>query len=76
MPTKKDKLVEYMVELNSNADLMAKHNADPAAAAKAYGLDSHDINLIVNNDFEAIKERFDDYDSALGIVIITFHSQG
>jgi len=52
-----DKLVEYMVELNTNPDALKKHDADPIKAAADFGLEDKDIELIKNQDVEEIKKR-------------------
>lgn len=52
-----DKLVEYVIELNSNPSALEKHNADPECAAADFGLDKNDITLIKNEDAEEITKR-------------------
>ena len=52
-----DKLVEYVVELNTNPDALAKHQANSEAAAKAFGLDEADVKLITDENVDAIKAR-------------------
>ncbi len=57
MAEKIDKLVQYMIALNEHADLLAKHQQDPQAAAEAFGLDKHDIKLILDENDDKIIKR-------------------
>lgn len=54
-----DLLVEYMVELNSNPEALAAHEANPEQAARDFGLDEEDIQLVVNQDVAEIQKRCD-----------------
>ena len=74
MSDSQDKLVDYIVELNADANLLAKHNADPEGAARAYGLSEDDIKLVVSQDHDAIKARFAKVQGAKVDSIITFHT--
>ena len=58
MAKSKDKLVEYVLEVNKNKDLLEKHEKDPEAAARAYGLDDKDVKLILSEDYDKIEKRF------------------
>lgn len=69
-----DPLVEYMIKLNEDPQLLEQHNADPAAAARTFGLSDDDIQLIVSEDSEAIEKRLQAYESPRPFMLITFHS--
>jgi len=53
----KDKLVEYVVELNTNPAALEKHHEDIEKAAKDFGLDESDVKLMTTQDADAIKKR-------------------
>jgi len=53
----KDKLVEYVVELNTNPAALEKHHENIEKAAKDFGLDESDVKLMTTQDTDAIKER-------------------
>ena len=74
MSDSQDKLVDYIVELNANADMLAKHNADPEQAARDYGLSEDDIELVKSQDHEAIKARFAHVQGAKVDSLLTFHT--
>lgn len=68
-----DPLVEYMVSLEQNNALMAKHNENPMQGAMDYGLDAHDVQLIADNNFSAIKQRCNTGNEAK--IVRSFHSE-
>lgn len=53
----KDKLVEYVVELNSNPAALEKHHENIEKAAQEFGLEESDVKLMTTQDTDAIKER-------------------
>ncbi|MDP2562302.1 hypothetical protein [Psychrobium sp. 1_MG-2023] len=54
-----DLLVEYVLELNSNPEALAAHEANPEQAARDFGLDEADIQLILDQDVAEIQKRCD-----------------
>ena len=69
-----DKFQEYMMQLNADSTLLAKHNANPEMAAQEFGLSSDDVALIAGGDTAAIKKRCGDLESASAQTLITFYS--
>ena len=53
----KDKLVEYVVELNTNPAALEKHHENIEKAAQDFGLEESDVKLMTTQDTGAIKER-------------------
>lgn len=74
MSDSQDRFVDYIVELNADANLLAKHNADPEGAAKAYQLSLDDIELIKSQDFDQINARFSYAHGANVDSVMTFHT--
>jgi len=70
-----DKLVEYMVELNTNPEALQNHNADPIKAAADFGLDKNDVELIKNQDVAEIKRRCESSSIDTKGVMIGFFKQ-
>ena len=54
-----DRLVEFLTDMDKDDGLMKKYKSDPEGTAKAYGLDSEDVKVCVNNDVDAMKKRCD-----------------
>jgi len=52
-----DKLVEYVIELNTNPEALKKHNENPEIAAADFGLCETDVSIIANQDTEEVKKR-------------------
>ena len=69
-----DKFHEYMMQLNTDTNLLAKHNANPETAALDFGLSADDAALIAGGDTAAIKKRCGDFDSAAAEMLVTFYS--
>lgn len=74
MSNSKDKLVDYIVELNADAKMLAKHNADSEGAARAYGLSDDDIELVKSQNHDEIKARFANVQGAKVDSVLTFHT--
>jgi hypothetical protein len=53
----KDKLVEYVVELNTNPEALEKHQANSKTAAQEFGLEQEDVKLITDENVDEIKAR-------------------
>lgn len=54
-----DTLVKYMMELNTNPEALAKHEANPEQSARDFGLSEDDVKLIASQDVAAIQKRLD-----------------
>lgn len=54
-----DRLVEFVQELDTNPELLAKYKASPKEVAEAYGLEPKDIELLLSNDMDALEKRFE-----------------
>lgn len=48
------KLLDYLNHLDSNAEAVAAHNADPAAAMAQFGLDASEQQTFMSGDTTAI----------------------
>jgi len=53
----KDQLVDYMIEINKDPELMAKHKVDAKKAAEDFGLNADDIKLITDKNNQEIEKR-------------------
>lgn len=69
-----DKLVEYILEINANPELLEKHMDNPAESASDYGLPAEDVELIANDDKEAIKERLESQNYDVKGMMLALHS--
>ncbi|WP_150139033.1 hypothetical protein [Candidatus Enterovibrio escicola] len=69
-----DKLVEYILEINANPELLEKHMANPVESASDYGLPTEDVELIANDDKEAIKERLESQNHDVKGMMLALHS--
>ena len=69
-----DKFFDYMMKLNTDSAMMAKHNADPQAAALEFGLGADDAALIAGGDSAAIRNRCGDFDGASAQALIAYHT--
>ncbi len=70
-----DLLVEYMVELNSNPEALAAHEANPEQSARDFGLSEDDIQLLVDQNTDEIQKRCDSSSiDTKGTMIIFFKS--
>lgn len=68
-----DPLLDYMVKISEDPDLMSRHNSDPAKAARDYGLNEDDIQVITSGDPVKIKQRCA-VDDPFDPRIFTFHT--
>jgi len=70
-----DKLVEYMVEINSNPEALAAHKAKPEQAAKDFGLSEEEVQLIAEQNVDQIQQRCDSSSiDTKGTMVIFFKS--
>jgi len=70
-----DKLVEYVIELNTNPEALKKHNENPERAAADFGLDKKDIAVISNQDTQEIKRRCESAPGDVKSKMVTFFKQ-
>ena len=56
-------LVDFLEELDSNAELKESYLKDPVAAAKNYGLKDEDVAIIKNKDWDAVRKQFENLGS-------------
>ena len=54
---KRDKLIEFLTELDKDETLKQECISDPKNAAEKYGLDPDDVKICESNDVEAMKKR-------------------
>lgn len=55
----KDKLVNFLAEMDKNDDLKQNYFKDPKETAERFGLEAGDVELCAANDLVAIKMRSD-----------------
>jgi hypothetical protein len=53
-------LVDFLEELDSNAELKAAYQKDPVGTAKKNGLSDEDVDIIKNKDWDAVNKQFQD----------------
>lgn len=58
-----DKLVEYVIELNTNPAALEKHHENIEKAAKDFGLEKSDVQLMTTKNVDEIKTRCSACDS-------------
>jgi hypothetical protein len=56
-------LVDFLEELDSNAELKESYLKDPVATAKNYGLTDEDVAIIKNKDWDAVQKQFENLGS-------------
>ncbi|BDY05456.1 hypothetical protein [Ferrimonas sp. YFM] len=49
------KLLDYINELDSNADLLDAHKKDPESTMKTYGLSDEEIAAVMSGDSDKIR---------------------
>jgi hypothetical protein len=52
-------LVDFLEELDSNAELKESYLKDPVATAKKYGLADDDVAIIKNKDWDTVRKLFE-----------------
>lgn len=53
-------LVNFIEELDTNADLKEEYLKDPVGTAKRAGLSDEDVAIIKNKDWDAVSRQFED----------------
>lgn len=69
---KKDKLVDFLNQIDKDEKLKQKYLQDPQGTAEAYGLDADDVKILTSGDEEAIKSRSK---AVGGVPIVIFESK-
>lgn len=59
---------EFLVELDTNSELLEKYKKDPTGTAKKYGLSEEDVKLFEDKNWEEIERRFSDTSKATRVV--------
>jgi hypothetical protein len=52
-------LVDFLEELDSNAELKESYLKDPVATAKNYGLTDEEVAIIKNKDWDTVRKQFE-----------------
>jgi hypothetical protein len=52
-------LVDFLEELDTNAELKEAYLKDPVATATSYGLADEDVKIIKNKDWDTVKRKFE-----------------
>jgi hypothetical protein len=61
-------LVDFLEELDSNAELKESYQKDPVATAKNYGLTDEEVAIIKNKDWDAIKKQIENLDKSPKVI--------
>jgi hypothetical protein len=56
-------LVDFLEELDSNAELKESYLKDPVATAKNYGLTDEEVAIIKNKDWDTVRKQFENLGS-------------
>ncbi|BCO20025.1 MAG: hypothetical protein AAF364_16750 [Pseudomonadota bacterium] len=61
-------LEDFLVELDTNSELLEAYKKDPVATATKYGLSEEDVQLFKDKNWEEIEKRFTDENKAPRVV--------
>jgi hypothetical protein len=61
-------LEDFLVELDTNSELLEAYKKDPVATAAQYGLSEEDVQLFKDKNWEEIEKRFTDENKAPRVV--------
>ncbi|BFT29539.1 hypothetical protein D210916BOD24_07150 [Alteromonas sp. D210916BOD_24] len=61
-------IVDFLIELDTNSQLMEAYKQDPVATATKYGLSDEDLKLIKDQNWDEVKKRFDDESKVTRVV--------
>ncbi|GFD90127.1 hypothetical protein LHL20_02070 [Alteromonas sp. McT4-15] len=61
-------LEDFLVELDTNSELLEAYKKDPVATATQYGLSEEDVQLFKDKNWEEIEKRFTDENKAPRVV--------
>jgi hypothetical protein len=61
-------LEDFLIELDTNSELMQAYKDDPVGTAEQYGLSEEDVKLIRDKNWEEIEKRFADQNKAPRVV--------
>lgn len=67
-----DRLIEYMIQLDTDSNLLAQHTANPRQTASNFGVAPEDVELIVNGTQESLQKRCGDFNHRGKL--LTFHT--
>ncbi len=56
-------LVDFLEELDRNAELKESYLKDPVATAKNYGLTDEEVAIIKNKDWDTVRKQFENLGS-------------
>jgi hypothetical protein len=60
-------LAEFLIELDSNAKLKDDYLKDPVTTASDYGLAPEDISIIKEQDWDRVRQQFEELGKAIKI---------
>lgn len=61
-------IVDFIEELDRNAELKEEYMKDPTGTAERYGLSEEDVKTIKNKDWDKVKKAFDDLSKSSRVV--------
>lgn len=61
-------IVDFLIELDTNSQLMEAYKKDAVATARNYGLSGEDLKLIEDKNWDEVSKRFDDENKAIRVV--------
>ncbi|GEA10623.1 hypothetical protein [Alteromonas sp. KUL49] len=59
---------EFLVELDTNSELLEKYKKDPIGTAKKYGLSDEDVKLFEDKNWDELEKRFSDAKRAVRVI--------
>lgn len=59
---------DFLVELDSNSELLKAYKQDPVATAEKFGLSDEDVKLFKDKNWEEIEKRFTDKNKAPRVI--------
>ena len=59
---------EFLVELDTNSELLEKYKKDPVGAATKYGLSEEDVKLFEDKNWDELEKRFSDASKAVRVI--------
>ncbi len=59
---------EFLVELDTNSELLEKYKKDPVGTATKYGLSEEDVKLFEDKNWGELEKRYSDASRAIRVV--------
>ncbi len=59
---------EFLVELDTNSELLEKYKKDPVGTATKYGLSEEDVKLFEDKNWDELEKRFSDASKAVRVI--------